>query len=123
MLVEAESKYADELRADFQQYYRLNIDDMGNGYTYQHAAVLVSQLPIGSRVLSKMDPRASWTQSDYLLSLIEYDLRVLAWQKTKDAEHGRNKPKPPLEPKREQEPYKVTRSQMEKVAKALNIEI
>lgn len=123
MLVESADKHPDELRADFQQYYGLNLDDMGNGYSYAHAAVLVAQLPIGSRLLSKMDPRASWTQSEYLLSLIEYDLRVLAWQRTRDAERGQNKPKPPLEPQREQEPYKVTHAQMERVAKALNIEI
>lgn len=123
MLVEAETKYADELRADFQQFYGLNLDHMGNGYSHAHAAVLVSQLPIGSRVLSKMDPRASWSQTEYLLSLIEYDLRVLAWQKTKDAEHGRNKPKPPISPEKRDEPLKVTRAQMERVAKALNIDI
>ena len=32
------SRYPDELRADFQQYYGLNIDGMGADYSVTHAA-------------------------------------------------------------------------------------
>lgn len=97
MLVE--NRYPDELRADFQQYYGLNIDGMGTDYSYSHAAVLVTQLPSNSRVSIAIDPDSAWEAQTWFLSYIEYDLRVLAWQNTKDAQKGRNKPKPNKTPK------------------------
>ena len=97
MLVQ--NKYPDELRADFQQYYGLNIDGMGTDYSYYHAAVLVMQLPPNSRVSAAMNPDAAWDVQSWFLNQIEYDLRVLIWQNTKDAEKGRNKPKPNKTPK------------------------
>lgn len=93
-LVSIEERCPDELRADFQQYYGLNIDGMGVDYSHLHAAVLMSQLPAGSRVSKHLNADNEWDDATYLLAAIEYDLRVLIWQKTKDAQHGRNKPKP-----------------------------
>lgn len=84
----------DELRADLQQYYGLNLDGMGVAYSHSHAASLVSQLPVGSRLSRVADPDAAWSDETHLLALIEYDLRVLIWQNSKDAQHGRNRPKP-----------------------------
>lgn len=56
--------------------------------------MLASQLPPASRVACKLHPGADWTVDTHLLHSIEYSLRVLVWSKTKDAEKGRNKPKP-----------------------------
>lgn len=42
--------YASELRADFQQFYGLNIDRMGEEYSLLHAADLAVQLPFEARV-------------------------------------------------------------------------
>lgn len=93
-LASIEDKYPDELRADFQQYYGLNIDGMGADFTCSHAAVLMLQLPTSSRVARKLNYGNEWDDATYMLAAIEYDLRVLIWQKTKDAQHNRNKPKP-----------------------------
>lgn len=93
-LATVEHKYPDELRADFQQVYGLNLGGMGEEYSISHAATLVAQLPETSRVARMLNPDNEWTDAVYLLNAIEYDLRVLIWQKTKDGEKGRNKPKP-----------------------------
>lgn len=92
-LVWVEKKYPDELRADFQQYYGLNLDGMGVDYSYQHAAVLVTQLPPNCRVFQQDNPDLIWTTETWFLAQIEHDLRVLAWQNTKDAQKRRNFPK------------------------------
>ena len=42
--------YASELRADFQQFYGLNIDRMGADYSILHAADIAVQLPYEARV-------------------------------------------------------------------------
>lgn len=96
----------DELRADFQQYYGLNIDGMGADYSPAHAAALLAQLPLESRIMRAENADLEWDEATYFLAQIEYDLRVLIWQKTKDAQHGRNKPELPKLPRdirREQE--------------------
>lgn len=78
-LAAAMGKYPDELRADFQRFYNLNIDDMGDGYTVAHAAALASQLPRGSRLSCAMSPENEWGVTDHLLRVIEHDLRSIAW--------------------------------------------
>lgn len=93
-LATVERNHPDELRADFQQVYGLNLDGMGEGYSHAHAAALMAQLPRSSRVAKALDPSNEWDDATYLLSIIEYDLRVLIWQNTKDAQRNRNKPKP-----------------------------
>lgn len=93
-LATVEAEHPDELRADFQQIYGLDIDGMGIGFSPAHAAALMSQLPSSSRVAKALDPSAEWDDATYLLSAIEYDLRILIWQNTKDAQKNRNKPKP-----------------------------
>lgn len=93
-LAAVEESNPDELRADMQQYYGLNIDGMGRDYSHAHAAVLMAQLPQSSRLARLSDPENEWSDETHFLSLIEYDLRVLAWQRSKDGQRGTNKPKP-----------------------------
>lgn len=81
-----------ELRADFQQFYGLNIDGMGVAYSYAHAACLCSQLPAGARIFR--GTAAEWDAQQYMLAAIEHTLRVIAWQSTEDAQKRRNYPKP-----------------------------
>ena len=85
--------YPDELRADFQQYYQLNIDGMGNDFSLFHASILVAQLPSESRCLVKAEPALRWGQQDHLLAEIANNLRLLVWAQTKDATKGKNRPK------------------------------
>ena len=92
-----------ELRADFQQYYGLNLDDMGGGYTISHAACLCAQLPRESRTLKAL---ATPEQSEELLWTLPVRiaveqlnmLNVIRWLHTKDAAEGVNFPKPLLPP-------------------------
>lgn len=102
----AEEECPDELRADLQQYYGLNIDGMGKGYSHAHAAALVAQLPAQSRVKTHYNPDSEWGEVEKMLASIDYTLRLIAWSKTKDAQHRRNEPQPvktPAERKAERE--------------------
>lgn len=65
---------------------------MGVSFTCAHAATLVSQLPPQSRLMVARDGTREWGDDTYLLSHIEHDLRVLAWQRTEDAQKRRNYP-------------------------------
>ena len=113
----------DELRADMQQYYGLDMDGMGRDHSVMHYATCAAQLPLGSRTMSALNPDASWGWTERLLSLIEYDLRVVAWQRTKDAQEGANRPKPPIEPGGVRTEPAVTREYMQAVADALGIAV
>lgn len=37
-------------------------------------------MPYGSALGRAVDPSQEWTQTDYLLHAIEFDLRVVSWQ-------------------------------------------
>ena len=74
---------------------------MGVDYSHAHAAILLSQLPADSRLLRAEDVDFEWSQETYFLAQIEYDLRILIWQKSKDGQRGRNKPQPPTLPREE----------------------
>lgn len=59
--------YPNELRADFQHYYHICIDDVGKSITATHAAALAACLPCGSLTLGKLDIRNSMSVTDALL--------------------------------------------------------
>lgn len=101
---------ADHLRADFQQFYGLNIDGMGKDYTLSHAAVLAAQLPAESRCVRAENPAHEWTQADYILAEIAYGVAILAWQRSKDGARNINHPK--------RMPTPASRAEMERKAAA-----
>ena len=88
MLATVLEQYPDELRADFQQFYSLNLEGMGRTYTTFHAASLLTQLPEGSRVARALNPDAAWTMDRQLLAVIANDLNWLVWSQTKDGQKG-----------------------------------
>lgn len=98
MLIACLADYEDKLRADFQQFYNLNIDDLGNSLSINHAAALCEELPSSSRVVKAINPRAAWDEEKQLLAMIEYWAHVNVWAQSKDAKYKRNKPKL-IEPK------------------------
>lgn len=55
------------MRADLQRYYGLNLDRLGVEFGAFHAASCLSCLPLGSSLLSKIEPRYSWTSLEYLI--------------------------------------------------------
>ena len=112
----------DELRADFQQFYGLNLDSMGRDYSLLHAATLSAQLPSESRIKRIYEPSYKWSDADYMLRSIEHSLRVLAWQQTKDGQRGRNIPKPIPTPAEESRiSSKLNRTDIEHINKKLGI--
>lgn len=60
------ASYPDELEADMQEFFGLDIGAIGNGLSVRHAAVCASQLPRRSRVMSKIDPACAWGESEHL---------------------------------------------------------
>lgn len=87
-----------ELVADFMQYYgvALPLDDEGmdaiaDGTMY---GILWEQLPKESRTARRDCPDLIWGDAERLLWSIEYSLRILTWQKSKDGSKGRNRPRP-----------------------------
>lgn len=82
-----------ELRADFQQYYNLNLDDMGQRYTIWHAADCAAMLPLTSRVAVSINPDNALTLSDRLQANTEYWTHLAAWMNTKDGSKNKNQPK------------------------------
>lgn len=86
--------HPDELRADFQRFYGLDLDGMGADYTCAHAASLAVALPAESATVRAERPEAAWSDEAYLLSAIEYDLRMLVWLNSEDGAKGRNRPRP-----------------------------
>ena len=114
----------DELRADFQRVYGLNIDDMGESYSVHHAAVLAAMLPSDSLVCKAANPALEWGEALYMLRNIEYMLRVLAWQNTKDGQKGRKKPQPIETPdERAKVRDKALATDWRHIAEQLNIEL
>lgn len=115
----------DELRADFQRYYGLNLDDMGKTYTVAHAAALARNLPAGSAVHRALNPALEWADSDYLLMQIEYDIRLLAWSLAGGKKSRSPKPKPIETPteraKRARNSAPPSEEEMNAVADALGI--
>lgn len=85
-------RWPDRLRADFQQYYGLDLDGMGTAYSMAHAADLAANLPPDSRCGVAEDPLNGWTRDQCLLALIEYRLHEWNWAHTKDAKTGANRP-------------------------------
>ena len=110
----------DEMRADFQQFYGLNLDDMGRAYTYLHAAALTAQLPRESRTVLADAPEAAWSDADEMLRRIEHAARVLAWQQTKDGAKGRNAPRPlPSPVEQAKVRHKVERTDVDEINRIL----
>lgn len=81
-------RHRDELIADFQQYYGMNLLQRdcycalcGSKTTHEVArlALLAAQLPQDSRTAVAEHPERAWSTSDYLLRQIDYVLRLFVW--------------------------------------------
>lgn len=72
--------HGDELRADLQQYYGIDLDDaMAGAHSARHVAALLAQLPPDCRVARAEDPDAAWTLTDSLLATVANALHTLMW--------------------------------------------
>lgn len=86
MLVGMLKSAPDKLRADFQRFYGLNLDDVGISIRPRRAADLAANLPENARIWRALNPQAEWTTSQHLLANIADNTSFLAWTKTKDSQ-------------------------------------
>lgn len=124
--------YPDELLADFQQTYHMNLAIFGLGgddfptRDLWRIAALAYQLPRDGRVWSAMEPTGAHGQAVMLLRQIEHNQRLWHWAHTKDAKDKGTAPDPLLLPG-EQEAYEraVTNAEdeAERTAAALGIKL
>lgn len=88
--------HPDELMADFQQYYGIDVWPMvaGSGYQVARAAALAWQLPRDGRAWAAVDPLGASSTQTAIIRQIEHDLRLWMWAHTKDAQNNSNQPEP-----------------------------
>lgn len=119
MLGTALANHKGALRADFQRFYHIDIDTFGERGAIR-AAELTQYLPPESALMRAYNPQLEWSTTDYLLWLIEYDLRVLTW--SMGGGKRANKPKPLDTPQAKKKAARpVTKAEMARVADALGI--
>ena len=71
------------------------IDLRKPGVSLPDLADLVIWLPAGCALWLAMGGPASLSPESEQLRTLDYRLRILSWQQTKDGSDGRNQPKPP----------------------------
>lgn len=70
----------DELRADLQEFYGIDLDAaMGGGHSAPHVAALVAQLPPASRLAVAADPDNAWTTEAVMLAAIFNSFQAWQW--------------------------------------------
>ena len=74
-----------QLRADFQRYYGLDLDEVGYSIRVRRASDLAANLPEQAQTWRAITPQAAWDTTQYLLADVADSLRFLAWAKTKEA--------------------------------------
>jgi hypothetical protein len=84
-------QHFDELEADFQQYYNLDITAVRPA----RAARLMFQLPTRSRLFRKLEPANNWDWPEVLQNKIAYMLEVIAWQNANQGVKKSKQTKPP----------------------------
>lgn len=92
MLAECYVNHPDELLADFQQYYGIDLWALGldgNDTTREtkRAAILAAQLPEDSRTIRAI-AGTTWSTSDYLLRNIEHAARIILWRDSDPKKRG-----------------------------------
>lgn len=60
---------------------------------------MTAWLPPGCALWRSVGGPLSWSEETHLLNIVDYRLQVLAWQQSKDGSTGKNRPKPPANPK------------------------
>lgn len=86
-------EHPDELRADLQRYYGIDLDHAMNGeHTAGHIASLVVCLPSDAALFRTINPDAAWTLQSVLLAAIFNNLTGLIYGMSDKRKRG-SKPK------------------------------
>jgi hypothetical protein len=96
------AKYPDEILADFQETYHLNLwaEPLGDDWrdraslNTQRIAALAWQLPNTSRVWRRVSPGNGNTVESQLLRQVEHAIQMFRWSFSKDAKTKSNVPEP-----------------------------
>ena len=72
--------HEDELRADLQQHYGIDLDAAVDGaHTARHCGALVAQLPAGARLRVCEEPDDRWTLELSMLAMLANQLNALIY--------------------------------------------
>lgn len=71
--------YPDELRADLQQYYGIDLDSAPGRHSAYHVAALAVQVPYEARVRKAANPDNAWTLGDVLAAAMLNEFRSYEW--------------------------------------------
>ena len=72
--------YPDELRADMQEVYGIDIDLAPmQGHSAIHVAALAAQLPHGARIHRAEEQDCAWSLTDVLLAALLNEFRTMEW--------------------------------------------
>ncbi len=80
--------------ADFRQYYGIDLPVEPTDDDCSRWSLLWYALPRESRTARRQTPELRWSEGEYMLAMAVHALEVIAWQRTKDGQRGRNKPHP-----------------------------
>lgn len=76
----ADERQETELMADFQQYYHIDLQELLDKGEVERVLDLASCLPLQSRTVKRIDPRAEWDAQSYLLALVVDNLSYLRYE-------------------------------------------
>lgn len=99
--------HPDELLADFQETYGLNVWNLCQGCEPKQAeaerlGALAWQLPRTSRLWRSIDPSGGYDSATMLLRQLEYDVRSFHWAFTEEGKSKVNEPEPLMLPGEEE---------------------
>ena len=91
--------HPDELRADLQQTYGLDLDEVGVAHSLAHYATCAAQLPTTARVFVAEDEDRAWGLSETLAAAQVNALNDLLWIRANEGrKHAKGKPPQPVGP-------------------------
>ena len=80
MLGFALGRHEDELRADFQQFYGIDLDAAVDGaHTARHCGALVAQMPAGARIRVCESDDERWSMESSMLALVANEINALIY--------------------------------------------
>lgn len=97
------ASHPDEIEADFQQYYGIDLETAFEVHSPNHLSILAAQLPKDSRCIKAVTD-FEWSEEMHMLANIEHELRTLIWIQCS----GGKKQRPPV-PKRIESPSEAKR--------------
>lgn len=111
----AAMEFEGPLRASLRAEYGVDLRDPG--MTLLDLADLAANLPPGCALFRATGGDMAWTTEMHMLARLDYDLRILAWQKTEDGKKGRNQPKP-IDPPRPSHEVEAEKRELSRRAQA-----